>query len=82
MSQQDLKPPRKIAFQLGHLLAVCRVQRGMTQTDLAERTKLKPCAISHFESCRRLPSLPNFVKLCRAMNLSADELLGTGKWVP
>ena len=48
----------------------------MTQRDLADKSGFPPSHISHFESGRRLPSLGNFIKLCDALNCSADFLLG------
>lgn len=52
-----------------------REDRGMLQTDLAERTGLQGAAISHFECGRRKPSLKNLIALIEALDVSADWLL-------
>ena len=47
-----------------------------TQDDLARVAGLQCTAISHFETGGRTPSLPNFVKLAKALRVSSDWLLG------
>lgn len=47
-----------------------------TQDDLARVAGLQCTAISHFETGSRTPSLPNFIKLAKALRVSADWLLG------
>lgn len=69
-----LKLPPDLTF--AHAIVRIRESRGITQSDLAERTGLKPSAISHFESGRRRPCLANLVKLADALGCSADVLLG------
>jgi transcriptional regulator with XRE-family HTH domain len=49
--------------------------RRWTQADLAERSGFKVTAISHFECGQRSPSLKNFVRLCKALNLKPEKLL-------
>lgn len=53
-----------------------RKNRNMSQTDLAKRSGLQPCAISHYECGRRAPSLSNFRELVITLGVPADELLG------
>ena len=53
-----------------------REQRGLSQSDVAERTGLLQAAVSHFETGRRTPSLENLIRLVDALNVSADVLLG------
>ena len=45
------------------------------KANLADKTGLKPSAISHFERGRRLPSLKNLVKLADALGVTLDELV-------
>ena len=47
-----------------------------TQADLAKATGLQPAAVSHFETGSRLPSVPNLVRLAKALRVSTDWLLG------
>jgi transcriptional regulator with XRE-family HTH domain len=60
----------------GHRLASIRQIRGLSQSDLAKRTGLKPSAVSHFETGRRLPAIHNLKVLCDALDISADYLIG------
>ncbi|MEM9284044.1 MAG: helix-turn-helix transcriptional regulator [Verrucomicrobiota bacterium] len=53
-----------------------RESREMSQSDLAEKTGLKPAAISHFETGQRAPSFENLRKLSDALSVSIDYLLG------
>ncbi len=61
---------------LGARLAAARIQRDMTQLELARKAGMAPRAISHFEVGARRPSVANVVKLCRALGCTADFLLG------
>jgi transcriptional regulator with XRE-family HTH domain len=51
-----------------------RHMRGLNQAELAELTGLKASAISHFECCRRMPSIQNFYKICRALRVKAEKI--------
>ena len=53
-----------------------RKSRGLSQGGLAKITGLHPSAISHFEIGDRKPSFYNLVRLVKALNVSADSLLG------
>lgn len=53
-----------------------REQRGWSQGELAERTKLPPSSISHFENGPRKPSFDNLKKIAEALNVTTDFLLG------
>ncbi len=57
-------------------LRSARLRREMSQAELAEKAGLVPSWISHFEAGRRLPSLEVFRKLCIALGVTADSLLG------
>lgn len=56
-----------------------RTMSGLSQAELAEKTKLQPSAIAHFEAGRREPNLENLTKLIKALGVSADVLLGTAR---
>ena len=62
---------------LKHLQPI-RQSKGLSQTDLAKRTGLKPAAISHFETGERKPSFENLIKLADALGVSMDYLFGRG----
>ena len=61
---------------MGQRIALSRANNGMTQAELAKAAGLQPAAVSHFETGHRLPSAANLRKLCRALDCSADYLLG------
>lgn len=52
--------------------------RGLTQTQLAEKTGLPPTSISHFENPEgtRKPSFDNLRRLAIALDVTTDYLLG------
>jgi transcriptional regulator with XRE-family HTH domain len=53
-----------------------RLERGMSQNRLAQECKLSQTQISLFESGRRLPSLDQFVRIARALDVPLQQLLG------
>lgn len=53
-----------------------RELRGLSQAQLAEKTRLQPAAVSHFETGARLPSFDNLRRLAAALEVSTDYLLG------
>ncbi len=64
-----------------HQMCIARKACGWTQVELAKRTGIHPCAISHFETAQRMPSLQNFDRLVNAFSkeisyIDADFLLG------
>ena len=56
-------------------LRLLREGRGWTQVELARRAGSSPAAISHFETRRRMPSLPCFCCLVNAFDTEADVFL-------
>ena len=57
-------------------LRAAREYRGLTQGQLAERAKLQPSAISHFETGTRKPSFDNLRLLADTLDVTTDYLLG------
>lgn len=53
-----------------------REKRELSQAQLAEKVKLPPSSISHFENGPRKPSFDNLKKLAEALNVTTDFLLG------
>ena len=62
--------------QFGDRLLAARENRKFSQTELASKAGLQPAAIGHFERNRRKPSFANVRALAKALNVSADYLLG------
>jgi len=57
-------------------LVAARKKRGFNQEELAQKSGLKPAAVSHFETGARKPSFDNLRRLADALNVTADYLLG------
>ena len=57
-------------------LTAAREVRKLSQTELAKLSGLQPAAIGHFEHSRRKPSFANIRALAKALNVTADYLLG------
>ncbi|MCH5160214.1 MAG: helix-turn-helix transcriptional regulator [Clostridiales bacterium] len=49
---------------------------GMTTKELAEKVGVTDPMITQYYTTDKLPSVPTFEKLCRALDVSADYLLG------
>lgn len=57
-------------------LKAVRESRGLSQSDLAEKTGLQPSAVSHFETGGRSPSFENLRRLADALSVTTDYLIG------
>jgi transcriptional regulator with XRE-family HTH domain len=60
---------------LGANLLLARLDRGFSQGRLAGECKLSQAQVSLFEAGRRLPSLDQFVRLARALDVPLQRLL-------
>jgi len=56
-------------------LKTARELRKFSQAELAERARLPPTSIAHFESGSRKPSFDNLRRLADALSVTADYLL-------
>ena len=57
-------------------LRAARLERDLSQGDLAAKSGLPAASISHFESGTRKPSFANLRRLAHVLNASTDYLLG------
>ncbi len=53
-----------------------RLERKLTQTQLAASIKVSYGIISKWENSQRQPTLENIKALCKFFNVSADYLIG------
>lgn len=60
---------------LAATLKTLRESFGLTQLELATKAGMRSAAISHFETGLRTPSIPNIIRLCRALNVNPNRLL-------
>ena len=57
-------------------LRSAREHRGLTQAQVATAAGLSAAAISHFERGQREPNLANLRRLCQALSVRSDTLVG------
>jgi transcriptional regulator with XRE-family HTH domain len=67
--------PRDLAEQIGRNIAGARLRAGMTQHVLGYRASLRQTDISRLERGHYSPHLRTLVKLARALEVSAADLL-------
>ena len=60
----------------GQRLKTVREMRELSQAELAEKARLQPSAVSHFETGTRKPSFDNLRRLADALKVTTDYLLG------
>jgi transcriptional regulator with XRE-family HTH domain len=75
----DMARKKLPATDFGSRLSAFRRERGMTQVELAEAIGANQPAISYYESNSGHPPAPVLADLARALDVSADALLGLDK---
>lgn len=60
----------------GERLKLAMKRRGINQAKLAEETLVSPSTISHYMKGKRGIYYETLVAICKALNVSADYLLG------
>ena len=63
-------------MNMGEKLKSLRIEKKLTQKQVADRIGLAISAVSSYESCTRYPSYDVLVKLARIFHVSTDYLLG------
>ena len=53
-----------------------RKRLGLTQKGLAEKAGVSRASLSSWEIARANPDLETFIRLCRVLDMGADDLLG------
>ena len=59
---------------LGEALLRLRKTRGLSQSDLADKTGLTKSMVSGYEAGKQMPSLDSLSKLMRTLGCDLDEL--------
>lgn len=65
-----------LARQIGAVAREARTRAGITQEEAAERVGIATEVYGRMERGNMLPSLSTLVKLCRALGIDANPLLG------
>lgn len=73
-STSTRRPPPSEIFR--QRLKAARNLREMKQTELADRAKLPPSSIAHFEGGSRKPSFDTLRRVANALDVTTDYLLG------
>jgi transcriptional regulator with XRE-family HTH domain len=69
----DKKSPSQV---FGEVLRELRLERGLTQDQLAELADTERSHISSLERAEKGPSLTTILTLARALDISAADLMG------
>lgn len=62
-------------MSLGENLKNARKAAGLTQKELADKLEVYAKDISRWENGERTPGVPALTKICKTLQVSADELL-------
>lgn len=67
---------------LGRRIRHYRHCRGLTQQRLAEMVEISPSFMGHIERGARTASLETVIRLCRALQVTPNDLLGATASMP
>ena len=60
----------------GDKLRALRIEKKLTQNDLAARLGIVGASVSSYEKSKQYPSVEVLIQLCQIFDVSADYLLG------
>lgn len=66
-------------YELAENIKRLRLEKHLTQTQLAERLGVKVSIISGYETQNRLPSISMLIKLASEFNVTIEYMLGISK---
>lgn len=75
MAARDRDFEKQVATAFGQRLRQVRLERGLTQEQLAEAAGVHPTFVSNLERGYRVPSLATLVRLASAMEKTLADLL-------
>lgn len=68
--------PTALQHHLAKVAKDTRLRLGLTQAQMAQRTHLAAAVYGRIERARMMPSVPTLLRLCDALELDANTLLG------
>ena len=68
--------PRTLPQIVGERVGLLRRRRGLTQPELAHRTKMGITTVNRIEKAHHITSIDKLVALARELGCSTDYLLG------
>ena len=60
----------------GKRIKECRIEKGLTQTELAEKLSTTQSTIGKYEREELQPNIDTLIQICRLFEVSADYLIG------
>lgn len=75
-------PKKEGISDIGIAIRECRIRRGISQKELADKVDLTASFISQLENNQISPSLNSFIQICDALKISPSELLEKKKQIP
>ena len=60
--------------EIGVKIRNARLEKGLTQQDLAKITGVTPESISYYEAGKKTPALDKLKTICRVLGFSMDSL--------
>ena len=69
-----MQSPETIKSNFGNHIKKLRIERGLTQEELADRANLHSTYIGQIERGLRNPSLVNLYKVANALNINANSI--------
>lgn len=60
----------RLEYEIARALIKARIERGLTQAEIAKRMNTKQSVISRFENARTVPSLSFLKRLAQVLNAS------------
>ena len=64
---------------IGDIMKSLRIDKGLTQKELASKLNLSVTAISHYEAGNREPNLNIIILYAKFFNVSTDYILGLSR---
>ena len=69
------------SLEFSQRLKEVRKEQGMSQKEVADEAGIKPSAYANYEQGTREPSLEILKRICDALDVSADYLIGREDWL-
>ncbi|HWT74551.1 MAG TPA: helix-turn-helix transcriptional regulator [Mobilitalea sp.] len=60
--------------EIGAKIKAARLEKGLTQQDLAKIVGVTPESISYYEAGKKFPGFDRLKTICRVLGLSVDSL--------
>lgn len=69
--------PNAVSIRFGELIRQTRLQRKLTQQEVADRLEISQTFFARIESGQRTVDLPTAIKLCRFFELDLNDFMAS-----